>query len=73
MGTRDALVVGFREAIRSLIDDPDRIVSLREAAVRRARSQYTWERKADQVAEVYSWVLGTARKPDFGCPIAEDG
>jgi glycosyltransferase involved in cell wall biosynthesis len=72
MGTRDELVVGFRDAIRSLVDAPDRVAAMSEAATRRARTQYTWERKAEQIAEVYAWVRGLAPKPDFGCPISED-
>ncbi len=71
MGTRDELIGRFRAAIAGLIAQPDRIVEMREAAMHRARTQYSWETKADQIAQVYEWVLGSAPKPDFGCPLAD--
>jgi hypothetical protein len=39
------------------------------AARHRVLEHFTWQRKAEQIIEVYDWVLGDrARKPDFGMP-----
>jgi glycosyltransferase involved in cell wall biosynthesis len=73
MGTRDELVSRMREAIGDLVAHPERIAAMREAAVTRARTLYTWEHKAEQFARVYEWVLGDAPKPDFGRPLREVG
>jgi D-inositol-3-phosphate glycosyltransferase len=41
-------------ALRSLLSDPERQISLGAAGVRRARSRYGWDRIADATLEAYT-------------------
>lgn len=56
-------------ALRSLLDDPDRLRSLGEAGVRRTRSRYGWTQVARSTMEIYGELLRektTARAPRRG-------
>ena len=65
LGTRDEIVAGFTSALGRLVDSPGEVREMGENARRRVERFFTWQRKAEQVAEVYDWVLGKASKPEF--------
>jgi glycosyltransferase involved in cell wall biosynthesis len=68
LGTRDDILRSFRTRLESLVADPSRLPHMSEAARARVGDRYTWGRKAEQVVEVYRWVLGERpERPDpFG-------
>ena len=70
MGDRAHIVRDVRQTLARFCEDPGALASMRSAARSRVESWFTWRRKAEQVLEVYEWVLGArAQKPDFGCPL----
>ncbi len=69
LGDRAALVARYRELLGRIDRDPSLLDDLRDAAVRRARTLFTWDAKARQVLEIYRWALGERRdRPDFPMP-----
>ena len=70
LGSRAEIVRGFRTALERIAADPYRLRDLSIRARARALGQFSWAKKAEQVVEVYRWVLGErGSKPDFGCPL----
>jgi glycosyltransferase involved in cell wall biosynthesis len=70
MGSRDQIILRFRELLNDLCNDPRGMDAKSEAAYRRAHTQFTWQAKAAQVVEVYQWALDPTRpKPCFGMPL----
>ncbi|MEQ9407466.1 MAG: glycosyltransferase family 4 protein [Fuerstiella sp.] len=66
LGSRNEIINRFRSALSALADNPDEIDVRSTAALERAHSLYTWESKAEQMLQVYQWVLGErADKPTF--------
>jgi glycosyltransferase involved in cell wall biosynthesis len=65
LGTRDEIVSRFRNVFERLIADPSIIAPMGRRARERAIRSFTWSAKAEQVAEVYRWVLNRRDKPDF--------
>lgn len=66
MGAREEVVQGLARALRQCAEDPDAVARMGAAARRRVEAHFTWERKAEQISEVYAWVLGRrAEKPEF--------
>jgi hypothetical protein len=52
--------------------DPAPLEARRRAGLHRVRSLFTWKAKAEQVLELYRWVLGKrADRPDFGMPFPD--
>ncbi len=71
LGTRDSIIAALRAQLETLVADPS---PLAQKAVRgRARIErwFTWNRKAEQIAAIYDWVLRRAAKPDFGMPFPD--
>jgi glycosyltransferase involved in cell wall biosynthesis len=68
LGPRATIVAGLRDRIARLADDEVGRSAMAVRAQERIRRWLTWERKAEQIAAVYAWVLGRADKPDFGMP-----
>ncbi|MBN9886172.1 glycosyltransferase family 4 protein [Salipiger abyssi] len=66
-GTRDEIVHGFAKALEALAADPSSLPAMAEAARARIESHFTWARKAEQVAQVYDWLLAgrPAPSPSF--------
>ena len=42
-----------------------------ERARERVMRSFTWDAKADQVIEVYRWVVGLREKPEFAMPVPD--
>jgi glycosyltransferase involved in cell wall biosynthesis len=71
MGSREEIIVRFREVLSRLAGDPTMLAPMAELARHRVRKHFTWEAKAGQMLRIYDWVLGRAEKPDFGMPLSE--
>lgn len=66
MGTRDQVVRGFRAELERIAADPDSLRAIGDRAKARVDSLFTWERKAEQILDVYAWALGERdEKPNF--------
>jgi glycosyltransferase involved in cell wall biosynthesis len=61
--TRSEIVVRLRQVLVALADDPSRLDGLAFEARRRVAELFTWDVKADQVMQVYDWVLGRSSAP----------
>jgi len=72
IGPRASIVAGFRETLTNLTRDRGSLAAIARRARRRVDQHFTWKAKAEQVLEVYRWVLGRGSKPDFGLPFPDD-
>jgi len=66
IGTRDEIICRLRRVLEQLIANPSVIGPMGRRARARVLRSFTWSTKAEQVAEVYRWVLNQRHKPDFG-------
>jgi len=65
IGRRAQIVSGLREVLERLAADPGMIRPMGARAKARVLEGFTWDAKAQQVLEVYRWVLGQSRaKPE---------
>lgn len=65
LGNRAAIVSAFRAELERIVADPALLEPMGVAAQERVQALFTWARKAEQIREVYDWVLGTrATRPD---------
>ncbi len=70
MTTREDIVARLRQLLTKLKQDPAQLHSAGELAQAHVRHYYTWEAKAEQIHEVYRWVLGhRSSRPDWGTPM----
>ncbi|MFN3577775.1 MAG: glycosyltransferase family 4 protein [Tabrizicola sp.] len=56
--TRDETTLALRKALETLASDPTRIAAMGRAAKQRVTEFFTWPRRAEQIAQIYDWVLG---------------
>ncbi len=63
IGTRDEIIAEFAKALDALAHDRASLSGMSQAAKARVADKFTWERKAEQIVEVYRWVLGQGGKP----------
>ncbi len=56
-GTREEITQAFGTELQRLADDPSALTGMEAAARARVESHFLWARKAEQVAQVYDWVL----------------
>jgi glycosyltransferase involved in cell wall biosynthesis len=68
IGTRQQIVEQLGALLRELAAHPERIDQRSPAALRRAWEQFTWDRKAEQVLEIYDWVLSRGARPQWSMP-----
>lgn len=63
LGNRTEIIDSFRVKLEHLASDPSELEHLSRKARTRVSTYFTWARKAQQVREVYDWVLtnGSAR------------
>jgi len=72
MSDRATIIASFRETLQQVIANPELIDARSAPARQRVMEQFTWDVKAQQVVEVYKWVLGQrADKPNWGMPFRE--
>jgi glycosyltransferase involved in cell wall biosynthesis len=72
MGPRASIIERLRGVLERIAADPAQLEARRQAGLRRVRTLFTWKAKAEQVLEVYRWVLGKRPdRPDFGMPFPD--
>lgn len=71
IGSREAIIEAIRTVVSTVHQAPDALVSLAARGQQRVTSSFTWDAKAQQVLDVYRWVLGDRPKPDFGMPFRD--
>jgi glycosyltransferase involved in cell wall biosynthesis len=71
LGTRAAIVERLSKVLAELARDRSQLPAIGQRARERVLDFYTWQKKAEQVREVYAWVLGRSPKPDFGMPFPD--
>lgn len=65
LGDRAAIVAGFRAELSRLADAPEEVTAAGTRAREVVARAYTWPRKAEQVSQIYQWVLGQrSTKPE---------
>lgn len=65
MGTRPEIVARLRDRLQRIAQDPSMLPRMAEAGYRDVQARFTWARKAEQIREVYDWVLTPgATRPD---------
>lgn len=62
-GTRDEIVRDFAAALETLAQAPDALAPMAAAARKLVEDRFLWSRKADQVAQVYDWLLSDTPGP----------
>lgn len=65
LGTRAEIVSRFREELERLSSTPKTTEEMGTRARSRIHQHFTWERKAEQILDVYKWVQGGGTKPKF--------
>jgi glycosyltransferase involved in cell wall biosynthesis len=63
LGTREEIIAQFAEQLTELTDQPDLLRETGARAYDHVQNHLTWARKAEQVFEIYQWVLGQGDKP----------
>jgi glycosyltransferase involved in cell wall biosynthesis len=66
-GNRAEITAAFSETLDRLSDDPASLATLAQNAKKRVDDFFLWSRKAEQVRQVYDWVLTNKahQKPDI--------
>lgn len=62
LGSPQQIVHDLTRQMESLVQQPERVRDLGQAARRFVLSEYTWQRKAEKCIQVYRWVTG--QRPD---------
>jgi glycosyltransferase involved in cell wall biosynthesis len=66
IGPRETIVAALRDRLMSVAADPSELPGLGRAAENRARTLFTWDAKAAQIAQVWDWVAGRrCNRPSF--------
>ncbi|MCF3595877.1 glycosyltransferase family 4 protein [Rhodobacteraceae bacterium LMO-12] len=63
LGSRQEIIAGFRAALEGCATDRAALGMLSATGRARVSDAFTWARKAEQIADVYDWVLGQRAKP----------
>jgi len=71
LGPRQTVVSGLRSVMETLVESPQELATKAACGRSRVERWFTWDRKADQIAAVYNWVLRRGTKPDFGMPFPD--
>ena len=59
--------LALRQALETLAANPAQTARMGQAARSRVTDLFTWPRRAEQIAQIYDWVLG--RRPTRPEPI----
>ncbi|MCT4556945.1 MAG: glycosyltransferase family 4 protein [Pelagimonas sp.] len=62
-GTRKEIVARFGTALADVVSDPSTLPRMSKGARARVESHFLWARKAQQVAQVYAWILDGKATP----------
>lgn len=65
IGPRAQIIAGFRAQLAALCNDRSPLAPMGQAAAARVQSHFTWDRKAEQIEQVYQWVKDGGDAPDF--------
>ncbi len=57
MGDRASVIAAFRATLGRILDDPDCLAPLARNGLQKVTRHYTWERKAQQIVNIYRWAL----------------
>ncbi len=57
MGSRDQVIAGLRAQLGAILKSPQDLAQKSTAARNKVQTHYTWQRKAEQINEIYQWVL----------------
>ncbi len=68
LGERRTIVESLRRKLTELAASPETLVAMSAAAMRRAREQFTWDRKAELDEQIYRWILYGEPKPVMPIP-----
>ena len=68
MGSEDEIVRALSAVLRSLVQDPQQLLALRERAYRHANAHFSWPQKAQKTLSVYQWVTGHGPRPELPFP-----
>ncbi|MEC3861316.1 glycosyltransferase family 4 protein [Mesobacterium sp. TK19101] len=63
-GSRADIIRAFADQLGRLCADRSRLTAMSRAGRDRVQSHFTWDRKAEQVLQVYDWVLRDGKKPE---------
>ena len=67
LASAERITTTLRTALDRLLADPQACAPMAAAGRRRVDELFTWQRKAEQLDEVYAWVSGRRRtRPAFG-------
>jgi glycosyltransferase involved in cell wall biosynthesis len=68
---KPALVEGYVNALEELASDPEKRARIGATGRRYVNANLTWDAKAENIVEVYKWVLGRRdTKPTFYRPVS---
>lgn len=65
LGSRDQIVQRLEEKLQLLAQRPGLLKAVGVRARQHVQSNFVWERKAEQMLEVYRFALGQAARPEF--------
>ena len=66
MSEKRSIIAALRRVFEQLVSDPSRIAAIGRRAQDRVFERFTWDAKAEQIHEVYRWVLGERKdRPVF--------
>ena len=68
LGPRHAVIAALRAQLERLVGRPNEVAAMAIRGRARVERWFTWDRKAEQIAAIYDWVLHRGTKPDFGMP-----
>ncbi|CUI50383.1 glycosyltransferase family 4 protein [Cognatishimia activa] len=64
MGTREQVIERLQTQLSEICDAPEQLAEKSAAALDKVEQFFTWPAKANQVRDVYDWVLTNAAKPN---------
>jgi len=71
LADRPTLVNHLRRFLARAVEHPEQLQAVSDAAMKRARENFTWEAKAERDEAIYRWILNGEPKPDAGFPDCE--
>ena len=63
IGTRAEIISAFQIQLHRIVENPDILSKTGAASRKRVQQYFTWDKKAEQVLQVYDWVLKGGEKP----------